>query len=591
MKQPCLKRTYLGRPCLSRPAWRRAAAGLLLSAATLALAQGVPADLLQQARAATERRDHAVALAAYEQLLALRSDDVDLLIEAARVNGFADRNAEAARLYRRALALAPQRRADIVPSLAWQSLWGGAPAEAAQLFTELLAMAGPDRDRRIDALDGLGQARQAQGDQAAALRAFRESHALAPDQLRLHRRLAMSLLWNGDEEAAIVELKALRQRVPDDRDIAWALANALNFAGLHREALAAFLAQSAPVHPGERTDLARAWRWAGYEDKAWPLLADPTDADGRWLRDWRVWRERAPFGYATVEHAEDRDRLTSRALVVGGGWHPQPGATLDFQLRRLQLDDPFGDPDATQFQASWRWRLGQPGNGWGTLWPTLALKASHFPGWNPLTPTARLTWIPRDRWRLDAEATRELVEAPRAVANRVTVDVLGASAEYRPNARWVMAGSAAALRFDDGSTRLRVNGRVERALPIRPRLLVGIEGLAFDRVHDGPPGSDDRGYWNPQRYAEARAYVTLVHEMRPFDIVARVGLGVSHEVDGAGNSSNGHPHLWELGLGWDLSPGLRLRLSAGGSGQGMGVSGGGAGYWRRYVNLSANVWF
>jgi hypothetical protein len=376
---------------------------------------------------------------------------------------------------------------------------------------------------------------------------------------------------------------------PHDRDLAWALANARNFAGLHRAALVDFRRWPTPVHPGERTDLARAWRWAGYEDRALSLLADPVDAEAAWLRDWRVRRELAPFGYSTVEQAEDRDQLVSRAVVVGGGWHPQPGSTIEFQSRRVRLDDAAGHPVGTQFQASWRWRLGEPDAQGGTLWPTLALRVQRFAGWTSVSPTARLRWVPADRWRLDAEATREVIEAPRAVAERVTVDVLSVGAEHHPDTLWTLTGGVAVLRFDDGSTRLRLNGRTERRVLARPRVSLGIEASAFDRVR-GDPGID-RGYWNPRRYAEARTYATLTHEARPFDVYARLGLGVSREVDSTGAGSTGRPHVWELGLGWDASRDLRLRLALGGSGQGLGLNGGGAGYWRRYANLSLNAWF
>lgn len=561
-----------------------------LVAVAPAQAQQSTAELRAEARAATERRDWPHALQRYDLLLQRHGDDVDLLIEAARVQGFADRNAQAAALYRRALALAPARRGDILPSLAWQALWGGAPAEAATLFTELSAAA--QGQARADALDGLGQSLQAAGDQGGALRAFREAHALAPTAPRLHRRYAMSLLWNGDEAAAIRELESLVARAPGDRDLAWALANARNFFGQHRAALRGFGALAAPTHPGERADLARAWRWAGYEDRAWPLLADPTDAESAWLRDWRVRRERVPFGYFTVERAEDRDRLVADAVVVGAGWRPAAGATVDLQLRRLRLDDPAGQPAATQVQASYGWRVGEPDGRWGTWWPTLALEVSNLPGWQPLTPSARVRGLPDDGWRVDGEITRELVEAPRALANRVHVDALSLGVERRPDPLWLLAGSAAALRFDDGTARARVAARIERRVWARPRLALGLETMAFERIRGR--NDVDRGYWNPRRYAEARAYAALTHEFRPFDLQLRLGLGTAREVDGAGQRSTGRPHLWDLGLGWDVSPGLRLRVAAGGSGQGLGLaagSGGGAGYWRRYLNSSVNVWF
>lgn len=581
---------------------RRPLAGaLLLALASLAQAQAGPAGstaadpvatavLRASARAAAEQRDWPQALAGFERLVERHPDDVELLIEAARVHGYADRNAQAAVLYRRALALSPSRRSELLPVLAWQSLWSGAAAVAEPMFAELAAQtSGP---ARAEWLDGLGQARQAQGDQAGALAALRQAHALTPHALRLHRRYAMSLLWNGDEAGAIRELQALVAQQPGDRDLAWALANARNFNGQHRAALRGFLAQAAPTHPGERADLARAWRWAGYEDRAWPLLGDPTDVESAWLRDYRVWRELRPYGYLALEHAQDRDKLSADALAIGAGWHPGAGSTLEFQMRRLHLDDAFGAPRATQVQGLFGWRMGEPDSAAGTWWPTLALKATHFPGWNPVTASARLRWLPADGWRVDAEAARELVEAPRAVANRVRVDAVSAGVEARPDPRWLYAGSTAVLRFDDGSTRVRVAGRLEHRVLARPRVAVGVEGMGFERVH-GEPWLD-RGYWNPKRYVEGRVYAVLTHEFRPFDLQARVGLGSASETDDGGRRTHGSPHLWEIGLAWDTAPQLRLRLAAGGSGQGLGVAAGGsggAGYWRRYLNLSATVWF
>lgn len=513
--------------------------------------------------------------------------DVELLIESARVHGYADRNADAARLYRQALALEPGRRADILPSLAWQSLWGGQAAQALALFDERLPqLAGA---ARAEWLDGLAQARQALGDQSGALQAYREADALAPGQRRLQQRLALSWLWNGQELRAAQLLQDLAKRHPQDREIGWSLANALNFSGAHRAALAAFAAWPQPVAAGERVDLARAWRWAGFEERALPLLGDPVDAEAAWLRDYRVRRELASYGYATVERSQDRDALVSRAAVLGAGWHPWAGTTAELQGRRLDLHDAAGEPDGQQLQALLRWRVGEPQSPWGTWWPTVALRVSSIDGWHSTAPTLRLAGVPRDHWRVDLEATRELVEAPRALANRVHVDMASVGVDHRPPAPWQASGALALQRFDDGTQRLRASARAAQRVATKPRTWVGLEGMWLQRTQGDP--AVDRGYWNPRRYLETRAFVAIEQEWRPLDLQARLALGGSREVDGAGRSSSGRPHQWELGLGWDVSPALRLRLAAGGSGAGLGVGGGGAGYWRRYANLSANVWF
>lgn len=568
-----------------------------LAALCLALLVGAgawAADDLAAARAAVQQRDYAQALPLYQRLLAGRADDADLLIEAARVHGFADRNAEAAALYRRVLTVAPARRADVLPSLAWQTLWAGDAASAESLFDELLA-GGHDR---VDTLDGLGQARQARGDQAGALAAYRQAldalpvaERVGPARRTLQRRLALSLLWNERHDEAIAALQALVARDATDRDSAWALANALNFAGRHRQALGVFAGLGAPRNAGERVDLARAWRWAGYEDQARPLLAGQTETEAAWLRDWRVARETAPQAYATVEHAIDRDRLEALAWVVGGAVRPQAGALLEAQARQVALDDANGAVDVRQLQLLYRWRRGQATDATGTWWPALALRASHVPGWTALLPTARATWLPRDGWRLDAEAGRELIETPLALRNRVTVDSVALGLDHRPDPRSTLAGSLAALRFDDGNLRRRVAGRTEWLLGGRPRWALGLDGMHFSSTRPVDDSRPTRGYWSPRRYTELRAYTTLTHEARPFELQARLAVGTAREVDGWGNRSSGTPHQWELGLGYDLAPALRLRLAAGGAGNGFGLSNGGEGYWRRWLNLSVNGWF
>lgn len=485
-----------------------------------------PATLRARARAATDRRDFATALPLYERLVEGAGTDADLLIEAARVFGWADRNARAAALYRQALAVAPARRADIVPSLAWQTLWSTDATTALPLFEEAS---------------------------------------------RLH---------------------------PNDRAIGWALGQALNTAGRHRDAIAVFRRWSPPVTEAERLDLARAWRWAGYEDRAWPLLREATGSESQWLRDWRVARDVAPYAFGGLEATEDRDTLRTRALSLGAGMQPLAGAVVELGGRRVALDDDFGAASATTFEAAARLRLGEPDSPTGTWWPQLVLRTHRVGGgsvggWHPFTSTARVKWIPADRWRVDAEHSRELIETPRAFANRVTVDVTSVGVDWRRDERLALAGSAARLRFDDGTARQRLFGRAEWALVTRPRLTLGGEWHRLERTSLGA-NADARGYWNPRRYDEARIVAGASWEQRPWALEARAGLARSREVDTAGNASRGAPHLWEIAAGLDTAPGWRLRAAAGGSGQSLGLASSGtsgARYWRRWAQLSVHGWF
>jgi tetratricopeptide (TPR) repeat protein len=520
--------------------------------APLPAATQAAADL-GAARAAVERRDFGAALPAYDALVAARPADADLLIEAARVYGFADRNAEAAALYRRALAAAPRRRHDIVPSLAWQLLWSGGPAEAAALFEELAEL-GPGN---ADAHDGLGQAYDALGRHDEAAAAFRKAIALKPGDARLKQRAAKSLLW----------------------------------ADRPREAVAAYELAGAATDPAARAELARAYAWAGFEDRALPLLQHAAEADAVWLRDFRVARELAPYVFGSVEHTIDRDRLETLAFTLGGGRRLAGGPALEAQVRKISLRDANGAPDGAEAQLAAHWRIGTPDGAGGTLWPTLALRAARIDGWSPLTGAARVKWIPRDRLRVDAEVAREWITTPLALENRVTVDVASIGADLRPLPALTLAGALAALHFDDGNRRTRLHARAEYTLRANPRFGIGVEAMGFDSSRPTGPDVPARGYWNPERYREARLYAVYSIERRPWDFQARLGAGTSRETDGFGDTGTGHPNVWELAVGYDLSATLRARLAVGGSGSGLGLAGGGAGYWRRAASVSLVGWY
>lgn len=566
---------------------RRWAVGAVLALAAAWPVHAQPADALAPARAAVERRDFAAALPLYEALLAERPGDADLWIEAARVSGFADRNAEAAARYRRVLAIAPERRADVLPSLAWQTLWAGDAAAAVPLF-ETLAATGADR---ADALDGLGQARDALRDADGAIAAWRASLDVKPGQANVERRLARALIWADRHAEADALLAAMLARDPADRRSAWLRAHGWNLAGRHQQALREFERLGGAASTDERGDLARAWAWAGFEDRALPLLERTADADLAWWRDHRVARETRPYAYGSVERASDADDLDVTAAVTGFGWRPAAGATAELRLRRVELDAPGDAAHGRELQALWRVRLGEPGAGHGVWWPSLALRASDWGGWTPWSGHARVTWLPRDGWRLDAEAARELVETPQAIAERVHVDALSLGVDHRPHPRATLSLGVASLRFDDGNARQRVNARAQWLLASRPRWTVGAEALAFDSSRPTSATVPARGYWNPESYREARLFTTVEVEQRPWDLALRLGLGTATEVDGDGNRSHAQPHQWELVAGWDLGASARARLSVGGAGSGFGLGSGGSGYWRRHLSLGLHAWF
>ena len=548
------------------------------------------AATIERARALMQARDYPASIALYQGLRVQSPRDDDLAIELARVLGYADRNRESAALYRELLAFAPQRRDDVLDSLAWQSLWGGDAAGAEPLFVELTRSARP-LAIRTEAWRGLAEARQTLGRLDDALLAYDGALALKPDDLPMQRRRAQMLLWVDRHAESIAAFEALTAKYPEDRLSGLGLAQARNFAGRHRAALATWRGIGAPANHDERLEVARALRWAGFEDLAHDTLDGVPLADAQWLRRWRTSRELRPTAWATLERATDRDRLVTRAALLGATARLGPARSVDVAWRRVDLSDPFGAARGDRLSATYGWRIGDPYAASGTVWPSLTLAANRYPQWSPVTGSARVKWVPRDGLRVDAEWSREVIETPLALSNRVTVDVAALGAEWRPDPRWSAAASLAALRFDDGNQRHRINGRIDYALRFRPKVVVGLEGQAFSSSDPTGPPRAARGYWNPRHYNEARAYVGLYHDAQPWEIQARLGLGVSRETDGFGNRSSGSPNLWEFSLGRDLSPLWRLRLFAGGSGSGLGSASGGSGYWRRYVGATVTGWW
>jgi Flp pilus assembly protein TadD len=537
----------------------------LLLALLLGVAPLVQANDLQAARAATDARRFDEALRLFEQLLGARPADSDLLIETARVYGFADRHREAVATYRRVLEVAPARRHDVLPSLAWQTLWAGDPATARALFVQSRDAAGPNQRLRAEMLQGEGEAADAMGDMSGAAAAYGQALALQPADAAVQRRLARTL----------------------------------NAAGRHAAAAALYARAGDGGDAGVRLDHARARRWAGDDRGAHVLLVGRNEPAAVWLRDWRLARELKTSTSASIDHATDRDNLDATALQINAGRWWTPTVHGELGVRHLRLDEPARDASVQRLSGRVSARFGAIEDPRGLWIASLALAAQSAEGWHPVIGSAGLRWLPAEGWRFGAELGRELIETPTAVANRVTVDVAALSAEHRLTPQWSVAGSVARLDFSDHNTRTRFNGRVGYLVRSHsPRIEAGAEAMAFESSRPAsfaalpPPGTTAPvGYWNPRRYVEGRAFITLEGEAQPLEWQLKLALGSARGVDGDGNRTSAQPHQVEAAVGYDLSPALRLRLAAGASGAGFGVNAGGSGYWRRYVGLTLSGWF
>lgn len=216
----------------------------------------------EQARALVAQQQYAAALDLLRPLAAQFPQDSDLLIEVARVEGFADHNAQAADLYEQVLGVAPARRNDILSSLAWQSLWAGRHDRAIELFRERMTdWATPEQtadSRRglIEALRGRLEVQSAQGDSAAALDTLDQLDAVRTrdaDAWAGRARLLGRLDRNGESAAAWAH--AIEQAPERRPEWLTALAWQTLWAGDAHTARALF----AEAHAGG-LDLPETWR-------------------------------------------------------------------------------------------------------------------------------------------------------------------------------------------------------------------------------------------------------------------------------------------------------------------------------------------
>lgn len=548
----------------------------LLAALTLSLST-LAADL-GQARALVEQKRYAEAIAAYDALLAERPGDADLLIEAARVHAWADDHPSSARLYQQALQAAPDRRHDILLPLAWQLAWGGHHDDAVSLFREASREIPAQRG---EALHGLAESLAARNQLQQALEIYQEL-ASDPTDLRARRGEARMLLWLDRNEAAAARYRTLLEMHPRDPEARLGLARALNYGGRHFAALAAYedtTRDDPALARDTRVERAAALRWAGLEDRAAIVLGD---AEGRGVDALRhrLRQENADHLRGEFESAWDSDELETRALALGWQQRFGAGRLLDLSARAVGIEQNTARIDGRQLLVRAGTRLGDPAR--GLFWPTLTVGVRDYDGWQTAAWKLQGKWIPADLWRIDVEAGNDVVENIDSIRNEVTLNAVSASADWRFAPRWSATAGAAVLRFDDGNRRTRLVGRIEHVVKTAgPRLAAGIEGMGF---RDSDPDIA-RGYYNPERYRELKAFARAEHEAAGWLLEGRLALGRLWETPGDSSIL----YAWEVSAARDLAPMLRFRAYAGGSDSSGFLQGSGGGYTRNYLGAGL-IW-
>ena len=532
---------------------------------------------LASARILVEQKRYDDAIIEFNTLLQASPANTDLLIEAARVNAWADHHPQSAALYQQVIVVAPQRRADVVLPLAWQLAWNNQHQEAIPLFREATTL---NIAQKNDALHGLAESLAVTNQLPEALAIYQALSQQAADP-KARKGEARVLLWLERYDEAIARYQNILKTQPNDRTAQLGLARALNRSGRNLAAVSVYqaAANNTELDTDTRVERARALRWAGLEDMALQSLGDTTGQEANDLRT-RLKQETASHLRAEFESSRDSDKLRINAFALGWQQRFSHADILDVSVRTAQIEQGATDIQNRQLMARIGTRLGNTDA--GLAWPALTLGVRDYDGWQTTAWKLQSKWIPKDFWRVDMEAGNETIETITALKNRVTLNYVSASADWRFLPQWSATLGGALLRFDDDNQRTRLVGRIERVvLRDQPKLTLGIEGMGFN---DSDP-TIYRGYYNPARYREIKVFARAEHEAAGWLLGAKLALGELSETPGTHSGL----YAWELSATRDLASMLQIHLYAGGS-DSSALSRTGSGYTRDFVGANL-IWF
>ena len=531
------------------------------------------ADTLDTLRQAVDARQYRAALPGYEQLLAQRPVDTDLLIEAARVYAWDDQHARAIQLYQRVIEIAPQRSSDVRLALAWQFEWSGQPAAALPLFEAELA-AHPDS---VDARYGHAEAAAMLNRLPDALASYRRLLQRDSNDLKAAKGEARVLEWMGQNQQAVVAYQRILASHPDDRESRLRLARAHNALGLNQQAareLSPIVNDSSA--PDDRLEFARALHWAGLDEMALKATNGMTGMAVAPLRT-QLKRELASRIGISAEHSNDSDQLSVDATKVDARLYTGPGQDISFSARHAHLRQTGSTLSGNTYMLGYGTRLGGLDSGYGIAWPRLSVGQRDYAGWQTTAWTAQLKWLPADVWRVDAEAGNDIVENIAAINNRVQFNYASAGFDYRFAPRWLGSVGVLAGRFDDGNQRRRVTARIEYLTSLQPRITLGIAAMCFN---DSAPPVPYRGYYSPDQYREFKFTAALEAERAGWQWQLNGALGRLQENGSGGDTL----YALEAAATRPFDDWGTLRFYAGRS-DSAALSQGTGGYTRNYLGV------
>jgi tetratricopeptide (TPR) repeat protein len=480
-------------------------------------------------------------------------------LEAARDAARNDHHQESIALFRQAMTLAPERRAEWLPELADQLTWSGRAEEAVPLYREALANAKTPEEQRRARLS-LALALSWSGHLGAALLEY--DALLAADAADRDARLgrARVLSWQDRQDAAREEYERVLAEHPDDLEALRGVGRVQSWRGRHRDAVRRMETLLAE-HPHDRQAtqvLAESLDWMGRPDRAEralreQLAADPADARARVLLD-ELERDQRPTSrvHWSMSHQSDDLLITTtgfeHTFALGDGrtrvgpsyalglFRPEHGPVDEIVVNRP------GVRASHRFDDTWAWN----GRFSVDLIDTQGASGDHVrPTWDTF-----VSMFPSDSLRFDVGSSRSLFDSEEALQEGVSAVYANLSMDYVPDELTRITPRFNYGDYSDGNRRSWWQLEGERRVWHHPRIVTGWRYTGMDFAKQ-----KDNGYFDPDHYHSnellLRAWDQLGERVRWF-----VGGSVGWEIQSPGSDKP----IWSAGtdLAYELTRTLEL---------------------------------
>ena len=456
---------------------------------------------------------------------ALPNDSVDSLVQAARVAAQTDRNRESAHLFAQAIALAPERRRELLQEYADQLTYSDRSSQAVPLYEHVL-VAPRSQDEKLRALKGLG----------------------------------IAYLWSDRPSQARSVFQTFLRENPADQDVRRNLGRALSWSGRQREAIA-YLQQLLSDHPDDqeaRLQLAQSQAWMGRHDLATQTLEGVTAnrEDASKLRE-ELARATAPRTVVDAQQSKQSDQLNIRSVRLGHALSFQDGrGAAGFRLERTEYEreDQSDSAEVSRPVVHGRYRLSDAFEinaevGRERINPRggPARDATVYSSW--------LTWWPSDLFRFDLSTSRSSFDNLQSLRLGITAQQNALSMDFTPSERQRYSGRIERASYSDGNARRGSQLQAEYRLFPHPEAWVGVRHtrFTFDR-------QTNNGYFNPLTFYATQ--LTLRSTWRPDGPEGRWELGANAAFGGEHAQPDGNKPASDFSLraGYKIDAETRLEI-------------------------------